>query len=63
MRSTVKEEGPALEGDDAQSQLLQNGGAKRGVLAAQAEVRLDTLLPDVEILLPPGRESVLPNSE
>ncbi len=35
----------------AESELLEDGGGERGVLAAEAEMRLDFLFPGVEIVL------------
>ena len=51
MRRAVEEECADLESDDAQRELLQNCRAQGGVLAREAELRLDQLLPRIEILL------------
>ncbi len=51
MRRAIEEDGAEAESDEAQGELLQNRSAEGGVLAAEAELRLDQLLPGVEIFL------------
>ena len=51
MGRTVEEDGAECKRDDAESQLLQDGCAEGGVLAAQAELRLDQFFPRIEIFL------------
>ena len=51
VRGPDEEKRAEPESDEAERELLENGGAKIGVLAAEAEVGLDALLPRVEVLL------------
>jgi len=51
MRSAIKKQRAEFERDDAEGELLQDGCAKGGVLAAQAEQRLDMVFPRIKILL------------
>ena len=51
MRGAIEEDCTELESDDAEGELLQYGCAERGVIAAEAEQRLDLGFPCVKILL------------
>src|ERR1039457_2565513 len=51
MWGAVKEDSAESQRQDAQGQLLQDRGAEGGMLAAEADLRLDLLLPGVQILL------------
>ena len=51
MRSAIEEDGAEFQGDEAEGKLLQDRGGDGGVLAAQAQLRLDQFLPGVEIFL------------
>ncbi len=51
MRSAIEEHRAEFQRDDAQGQLLQHRRADGRVLAAQAQLRLDQLLPGVQVFL------------
>ena len=60
MRETaaIKEHGAELEGDEAESKLLQHRGGDGGVFTAQAELRLDQFLPGIEVFFDLAREDL-----
>ena len=58
VRRAIEEHRAELQRDDAQRELLQHRGGDRGVLAAETELRLDALLPGVEILLHFARKNL-----
>ena len=51
MRRAIKEDCAELERDDAERKLLQDRGAEGGVVAGEAELRLDQFFPGVEVFL------------
>ena len=56
--AAIEQNGAELERDDAERELLQNRRAESGMLAAQAQLRLDLLFPGVEIVLNFARENL-----
>ena len=59
--AAIKEHRAEFEGDEPQGKLLQDRGADSGMVAGEAELRLDQLFPGVEVLLL-SRVRILPNS-
>jgi hypothetical protein len=58
MQSAIEEHRAELQRDDAQRQLLQDRRADGGVLAGQAQLRLNQLLPRVQVLLDLARQNL-----
>jgi hypothetical protein len=57
-RGAIEEHRAELKCDQPQGKLLQNSGADLGVFAAQAQARLDLLLPCVQVFLLLARQNL-----